>query len=584
MAELQARGPGPEDRWRHPLPEGSVTLGRTDRSAWQVPWDRQVSGLHASLQWADGLLRVRRLPTGRNQIFYQGTPLDEFSVPPGGQFVIGATTFQVLEALTPSAPDLPTPHTEYTCSAEELRSHHYVDADERIEVLSALPGVIRLSPSDAELQARVVDVLLRGTPRAEAAAVVRVDEGEAVSVGEVGRRGPDGEFRPSRRLVLEAIRGRRQSVLHVWQAGALRQEFTVAPGSDWALCSPLPDDPLPGWGLYLTGRLPAPAPGGPGRDDLLKSDLKFAELVADVFGSLRQVSFLQRRQGQLSRFLSRPVLAALVGRDMDEVLKPRQAQVTVLFCDLRGSCRLAEEGSEDLAALWDRVSAALALMSGSILDQDGVIGDFQGDAAMGFWGWPLEAADGVERAARAALAIRRRFAAAASSAGHPLAGFACGIGIAHGTAIAGRLGTPDQFKIDVFGPVVNLAARLESMTKRFGAGVLLDEECGRRLASPANAHWARARRLARVRPYGMSSALTVSELLPPAVEGPPAERDRLDYEAALGAFMAGRWDDARKLLARLPRDGAATFLQEHMARNPAGPPADWDGTLALDAK
>ncbi|HZY85139.1 MAG TPA: adenylate/guanylate cyclase domain-containing protein, partial [Gemmataceae bacterium] len=124
--------------------------------------------------------------------------------------------------------------------------------------------------------------------------------------------------------------------------------------------------------------------------------------MADVFGSLRQVSFLQRRQGQLSRFLSRPVLAALVGRDMDEVLRPRQATVTVLFCDLRSSCRIAEEGSQDLPALWDRVSAALALMSGSILDQDGVIGDFQGDAAMGFWGWPLEAADGVERAARAA--------------------------------------------------------------------------------------------------------------------------------------------------------------------------------------
>src|SRR5207248_8826464 len=241
MAELQARGPGPEDRWRRPLPEGPVTLGRTPQSAWQVPWDRQVSGLHAALQWKDGLLRVRRLASGRNQIFYQGTPLDEFAVPAGGQFVIGGTTFQVLEEPTASLPDLPTPHTEYTCSAEELPRLHYADADERIEVLSALPGVIRLSPSDTEVQARVVDVLLRGTPRAEAAAVVRVDEGDTVAVGEVGRRRPDGEFRPSRRLVREAVRHRRQSVLHVWQAGALRQEFTVTPGYDWALWSPLPD-------------------------------------------------------------------------------------------------------------------------------------------------------------------------------------------------------------------------------------------------------------------------------------------------------------------------------------------------------
>ena len=174
MAELQARGPGPEDRWRRELPEGPVTLGRTSKADWEVPWDRQVSGLHASVQWKDGLLVVRRLSSGRNQIFYQGTPLDEFAVPPGGQFVIGATTFQVLDEPTPSGPDLPTPQSEYTCSAEELRHYHYVDADERIEVLSALPGMIRYSPSDEDFEKRVLGALLQGIPRADSAAVVCV--------------------------------------------------------------------------------------------------------------------------------------------------------------------------------------------------------------------------------------------------------------------------------------------------------------------------------------------------------------------------------------------------------------------------
>ena len=59
----------------------------------------------------------------------------------------------------------------------------------------------------------------------------------------------------------------------------------------------------------------------------------------------------------------------------------------------------------------------------------------------------------------------------------PLGPIRCGIGVAHGTAVVGRLGTPDQFKIGVFGPTVNLAARLESLTRKFGVSILVDENC-----------------------------------------------------------------------------------------------------------
>jgi adenylate cyclase len=590
MAELHAVGPLAGQRWRQVLPVGPITLGREDLPDWEAAWDKQISRLHATLHWQDGRLLVRRLPTGRNPIFYRGTATDEFRAAPGEAFVIGQTTFRVVDPEA-SAIDLPTPLTELTCSAKELRDYRYDDADERIEVLAALPGVIRLSPGEEELETRVAEVLLRGIPRAQAAAVVRLstprpDEKTPVEVRTVRTAGGiAAAFRPSRRLVLEAIQHRRQGVLHVWQGGGASPEFTETAGFDWALCMPLPDDPAPGWGLYLAGRLPGAAGGAPVGDGRLKGDLKFAEVVAEVFGALRQVCDLQRRQGQLSRFLSRPVLAALAGKDMEEVLQPRQATVTVLFCDLRGSCRIAEEGQHDLLALWNHVGAALGIMSSSILDQDGVIGDFQGDAAMGFWGWPLAADDQIERAARAALAIRRRFAQAAREPGHPLAGFACGLGLAHGNAIAGRLGTPDQFKIDVFGPVVNLAARLEGMTKRFGVAVLTDEDCGRRLAGLTATLWARTRPLARVQPYGMTRRLTVYELLPAVVEpDTPTDRELRDYEVLLSAFLAGRWTEARPLLERLPRQGPPAFLARELERYPAGPPHDWDGTVVLEGK
>src|SRR5262249_50274987 len=232
---------------------------------------------------------------------------------------------------------------------------------------------------------------------------------------------------------------------------------------------------------------------------LLKGDMKFAGLVADVFGALRQVLFLQRRDAKLSIFLPEPVRATLADRDVDELLAPREADVTVLFCDLRGSCRVADENRDDLAGLWDRVGESLGIMTSSIIDQGGVIGDFQGDAAMGFWGWPIPDDDQAGRAARAALAIRRRFAQTAKQKGTSPTDFSCGIGIASGRAIAGRLGTYDQAKVSVYGPKVNLASRLESMTKLFRVPILVDEDTAQRIAAGANPIRARCRRLARVR-------------------------------------------------------------------------------------
>ena len=214
-----------------------------------------------------------------------------------------------------------------------------------------------------------------------------------------------------------------------------------------------------------------------------------------------------------------------------------------------------------------------------------MIGDFQGDAAMGFWGWPLEGTSQVEQAARAALGIRRDFLRAAQTPGHPLHEFSCGIGIAHGAAVAGRLGTPDQFKVGVFGPVVNRASRLESMTKFFQVPILLDDGAAAKLDYHRTSHWARCRRLAKVLPYGMTQTVLVNQLLAPAVEpGAMAERDRRDYEAALDAFLAKRWDDARQLLHRLPKDGPGAVLQACIDKHGGIPPTDWDGVIALEAK
>jgi adenylate cyclase len=258
----------------------------------------------------------------------------------------------------------------------------------------------------------------------------------------------------------------------------------------------------------------------------------------------------------------------------------------VLFCDLRGFSRKAEELAGDLAGLLDRVSAALEIMTREILARSGVTGDFLGDASLGFWGWPFHSEEAPLNACRAALAIRRAFAETAQIAGHPLQNFTVGVGVAHGRAMAGKIGTRDRVTVTVFGPVVNLASRLEGMTKQLNVPILLDEATAAIVRAKLGEHEGRTRRLGRILPYGMEKPLMVSELLPPVSEFPELTDEHLrTYETGVEQFVAGRWEEAYRCLhAMPPTDRAQDFLTLRIAQNNRSAPRDWDGIIRLPSK
>ena len=257
----------------------------------------------------------------------------------------------------------------------------------------------------------------------------------------------------------------------------------------------------------------------------------------------------------------------------------------MLFCDVRGFSRKSEQLKDDLHKLLNCVKAALGAMTGGILEFDGSIADFQGDAALGFWGWPNPLPDGPMSACRAAFSILQAFDLPLGEQGL-LEGFTCGVGIAHGRAIAGQIGTTQQAKIGVFGPIVNQGSRIEGLTRQFGVGICIDESTAnfvRRLMPPDQG---RCRRLARLRPKGMDTTLLVHELLPPEVEGClVTDTSMLNYEAALEMVISGRWSEAIERLNAVPdEDGPKQFLLKHMAKFDNSPPDGWDGAFSLDSK
>lgn len=572
-----------------------MTLGRA-AGIWTVPWDPFVSRRHVELTWRNGRLDVRQLEPFHNPVYFRGAARQQFEMDVGEHFVIGETTFTLAEDPR-AAVELNRPVKEQAFAPHELARLRYRHANQRMDVLGRLPDLIANSNDNNDLFVGLVNILLAGVNRSDVAALVVVDPDEEDSPIRTlhwdRRRGVSGDFRPSRRLILEAIRHREQSVVHVW-SGGMNSSFgqsLVREGNDWAFCTPVRGDACRGWGLYVAGRFAAPAefdlesPTIEGPEDLA-DDVKFAELVASILASLRQVRFLERRQASLTQFFSPLVLGKFAEEDPEVALEPRPCEVSVLFCDLRGFSKDSEQGAANLLGLLERVSKALGVMTSHILEEGGIVGDFQGDAAMGFWGWPVDDAEKTRQACLAAIGIRTQFEIAARRPDNPLAGFRVGIGIATGNAVAGKIGTADQSKIGVFGPIVNLASRLEGLCKILAAPILVDEATAAVARGSLEGSYARVRRVARVRPAGMETVVEVSELLPPLVEMPQVRDEHIEaYERALDAFIAGDWAQAMEHLHLVPpADRVKDFLTAYILQRNRVPPPGWDGVVTIETK
>lgn len=588
MAELVVCGPEPMQRWRRPIPPGDVVrIGRAPRSGWAVPWDALISREHAEVQMVSGQLRVRRLDTSRNPIYFQEAESTDFLVTSGEQFRIGHTVFQLVAADLES--DSKSPASERSFHPDELRKVAFQNADQRLEVLSKLPKAISQTTTDEDLASRVASLVLEAIPAAEAAAVVAFDEfsddAQPKMIRWDNRSDGLGRFTPSRRLMLKALQVG-QGLLHIWaDQDESNPAFTVSGSLDWAFCMPFRGDACRGWCLYVSGQKDSILGSSIGEDQL-KGDLRFAELISEFIGSIRHVRLLSKQQARLSQFFSPTVLETLRKSDFEQQLEPQESDITVLFCDVRGFSKKSEQAQHSLRELLERVSDALGVMTCGIIKYDGVIADFQGDAALGFWGWPAPREDDRLSACRAALHIQQEFQHALHDSRHTLAGFQVGIGVAHGRAIAGKIGTKEQIKVGAFGPTVNLGARLEGLTKTLGAAILLDEATADFVRGELPPSEGRLRRIGRFRPAGMNTELMLSQLLP-SVEMAPSITDEAIkiYETAWDLFAAGIWRDALDQLNLLSEhDKVRDYLMLHITQHNGKPPPNWNGVIVMQSK
>jgi adenylate cyclase len=180
-----------------------------------------------------------------------------------------------------------------------------------------------------------------------------------------------------------------------------------------------------------------------------------------------------RIRDTFGRYVSRQVAERLLGGAVN--LGGEVLPVTVLFSDIRGFTGISER--MDPAHLLGFLNEYFTAMVDTVMEHEGVVDKFMGDGMMAVFGAPTPREDDALRAVKAALRMRatlaelnRRFEAR----GQPLVRI--GIGIHTGPVVAGNIGHVERKQYTVIGDSVNVAARLESLTKEYAADILVSED------------------------------------------------------------------------------------------------------------
>jgi adenylate cyclase len=309
----------------------------------------------------------------------------------------------------------------------------------------------------------------------------------------------------------------------------------------------------------------------------------------DELGALA-TSFNHMMKGLAERDRVRDMLGKVVSPEIAEELLSHEIElggeertVSILFSDIRDFTTVAE--NETPPRLVEILNTYLTWLTGIVEKHGGVVEQYVGDAVMALYGAPLQHPDDPLRAVRVALEIGERLPEINREiAKYGLAPFAVGVGIHTDVVVAGNIGSPNRLNYKVVGDGVNLASRLEGLTKRYRVGAIVSEST--RAGCPGVAF----RELDRVRVKGRRAPVTIYEPLGFEAELPPAIAELLPLHAdAITRFRARDWDGAVAAFDDLARREPGTRLyelyRERVARLRSEPPAaDWDGTVTYDEK
>ncbi|MCL2008239.1 MAG: ECF-type riboflavin transporter substrate-binding protein [Treponema sp.] len=287
-----------------------------------------------------------------------------------------------------------------------------------------------------------------------------------------------------------------------------------------------------------------------------------------------------------STYLSEDVVEEIVSDPTRLQLGGEKRYMTVLFTDVKGFTSIAEVLSPE--QLVELLNYYLSTMSDVILDNEGTIDKYEGDAIMAFFGAPLELPEHALRTCITAIQMRRlenginKYVSEHNLSPYPLY---TRFGINSGDMVVGNMGTQKKMNYTIVSNAVNLAARLEGINKQYGTQILASEETikqthGRLLT----------RRLDRIRVVGINEPVQVYEILEIKADAPRPMLDLVQaFNEALELFEKRKWKEAEasfnKVLELKSDDGPALLYlercREYILKEPDN---DWDSIYNFTEK
>jgi len=265
-------------------------------------------------------------------------------------------------------------------------------------------------------------------------------------------------------------------------------------------------------------------------------------------------------------------------------MAPRAQELSVLFSDVRGFTTISEcLTPEDLSVY---INEYLTNMSLVIREQHrGTLDKYIGDAIMAFWGAPVADAEHARNAVLAALGMQsdaKTLNEKFKARGWPT--FKIGVGVNSGVMRVGDMGSKIRRAYTVMGDAVNIASRLEGITKQYGADIIIGDGTRKLIVGFV------LRELDRVRVKGKDEPVTIFE--PLGLEG-QVDQARLDeikiWNQALSLYRQQDWDRAEAQLLSLrkmaPDSELYELFIERIAHHRAHPPGEgWDGAWTFESK
>lgn len=295
-----------------------------------------------------------------------------------------------------------------------------------------------------------------------------------------------------------------------------------------------------------------------------------------IYGYLFETRRRERLKEMFGQYVPEKHIDEMIGAESEFGMHGEDRDMSVLFADIRNFTTISE--GMPAAEIVDLLNTLFTPMTEIIFKHRGTIDKYVGDLIMAFWGAPLKDKNHSRHAIESALEMLAKINEMKPIiAERKWPEIKIGIGINSGVMSVGDMGSQFRRNYTVLGDEVNLASRVEGLTKFYGVDVIVTEK------TQHNQQKFIFRKLDRVRVKGKKTGIEIFEVIGILANITPDMQNALDtYNKALDYYLEQRWDDAYDLMNHLAQKYPdKKIYQIYIERinefksNP--PPEDWNG-------